>query len=211
VKVQITPSEKEVLAYTAKVESTMSLRGISKREFTPVVQLSLRKVLASEFGAHYHYVTISDVSRRLWVAAVAAPDASKSVTFKVTIRTTPDIANTVATSVNTLKDDVKAISALAAKLNQQMLADGSDVRPVTIGAITSAETTTGLQPPAYITYDVLRVPTNITTNTTTTMKMPVTENPVGRGHTSAAVSWPLTVAILSAVTCHTDLAGLYGI
>merc|ERR1712070_942286 len=96
------PSEVEVAAYTAKVERTMSLDGISKTDFTSAVQLSVRKVLAVEFGVHYNYVTISDVSRRL---GELTSSPSSRVKFLVTVRTTPAEAENVATTVHWLKHD----------------------------------------------------------------------------------------------------------
>lgn len=157
------PTAEEVTEYTAAVFSMMGLDGVSAANFTLDFQLSLRKVLAAEFAVHYHYITISDISRRL---SVSGPASVGSVRFTVTVRTSPSKAVDVVSSLDTLKDSPDASEEFVARLNSQVSSDDVKSPAVSLSAVTSPSSATGLPPPLHIAADTPETRTRSTTGPT---------------------------------------------
>jgi len=139
----------------------MALDGINKADFTFSVQLSVRKVLALKFMVHYHYVTISDVSRRL---AVSRSLLNGAVYFKIDIRATPAKAAMVTAAVVALKNDpYHSGKALSTKLNKQLAKDGNEIQITSVVAVTLPVQTSGISPPKHVTGDGISASNVVTT------------------------------------------------
>jgi hypothetical protein len=193
------PSEEEVVEYTAKVESTMSLDGITKKDFTAALQLSVRKALATEFRVHHNYVTITDISRRRLGELTA--NLSSKVNFVVTVRTTPAEADQVATKVHWLKHDAPTSAALIDKLNDQVQSDGTAFGIITISVETEAVTTKGLPPPTYIASNGMT-----RTFTTTTFSLRGEELLGKAGRSAANHLWACQLVAITVGILHVGLA-----
>lgn len=164
----------------------MALDGINKADFTLSVQLSVRKVLALEFMVHYHYVTISDISRRL---SVSRSLLNGAVYFKVAIRTTPARAATVTTSVIALKNNPQpGGNSLSSKLNKQLANDGNEIQITSVVAVTLPVQTSGMPPPTHVTDHGISASNVVTTTTTTSSLLALPADRLTT--TSAGEHWP---------------------
>ena len=56
------PTVAEVQTFTAKVQQPMSLRGMTRKDFTPTTQLSIKRALARQYDVPVEYVEITGIA-----------------------------------------------------------------------------------------------------------------------------------------------------
>jgi hypothetical protein len=146
------PTVGEVKTYTKGLLLPVTLAGITKRQFTPARQLSVRKVFAANAKVHYFYVVIRYT---LPARARARRLAGPSVSFMLSVRTNPSRMAAVKNTFQVL-GRVGGRTVLVSQIAAQFEDDGC-VLPDSLDAATrlavvavNASVETDQEPPAYV-------------------------------------------------------------